>query len=141
MVYTSITHNLFFNYPDESLFKPGLRWLGFSGIFLCFSSFIIFWIGSSIVRYLPDKISLANIASLVGIISLIVSFALLFVSYDLENNSLSYLGFISLYTGMSLTFIKDVIEYRFSGVSKILSFSGLILTLLGCICVASSFST
>lgn len=56
VIYTLITHNLIFNFPDYSLFKPNQTYLGFVGIFLYFSTFIIFWISSSIVKYLPDKI-------------------------------------------------------------------------------------
>ena len=32
VIYTLITHKLVFNYPDPSLFKPGLAWLGLVGI-------------------------------------------------------------------------------------------------------------
>ena len=140
VLYTLITHNLLFNYPDESLFKPGLRWLGFCGLFLYFSTSFLFWIGSSIVIFLPDKIFIAKVASIAGIVLFIISSVLLFISY-LVNNLLSYLGFISMFAGSSLLISKELIEYKFAKVAKLWLYLGAILNFVGINCLAFAFNT
>lgn len=57
------------SFIDSSLYKSELVWLGFIGLILFFISSLLFSIGDAVVRFLPDKKALDNLAAIVGIFS------------------------------------------------------------------------
>ncbi|GAB4544207.1 MAG: hypothetical protein Tsb0014_38170 [Pleurocapsa sp.] len=141
IAYSLITHNPAISFLDTSLFKPGLVWLGCIGFILAFVSLMLFFISDSIVRFLPDKKPLDNITIIIGIFLLLLSYLLLFVSYNIENQMLNYLCGIFELTGTSILFLQEVIKQKFNKLIKIWKLTGTILIFIGYLLLMYSFDT
>ena len=140
-IYTLVTHNLLFDYPDPTLFKPKLTWLGFIGICLYFSTFIVFWISSTVVKYLPERIQITSAINTVGITLLILFLVILFYSYNLQTKRLYCIGLTCQTIGLNMTITKDVIEYKFGKIARSWNLFGVILLFTGIMCFAFSMDT
>ncbi len=132
IIYTLITLNPAFSFIDSSLFKPELAWLGCIGFILSFITYLLFWISSSILRYLPNEKQWLNPTAIAGLFSLLLTYILLFLSYDLENCWMHYVGYIGLITGANMIFTKEVVDYKVEGkLAKILHIIGTIILFSG----------
>lgn len=141
VIYTLITHHFIFNYQDPTLFKPEFAWLGFIGMCLYLATFMIFWIGSTIVKYLPNKIQVTNLTNILGIVFLLLFCIAILFSFDLQTKKLHCIGLICEAIGLNITITKDIIEYRFGKIAKSWNLFGVIVIFTGVILLAFSIDT
>ena len=140
IIYTLITHNILINL-ENSFCKPGLVWLGFIGwIFSCLSYFL-FWISTSLLKYLPENKRWIKITAISGIFLLLSTFISLLISYDIENRWFDYLGYNLIVTGTSMTFTKELIQHKFPQIANIWNSVQIIIMFIGLILLICSFDT
>lgn len=121
IIYILVTHDYIFSFVDSSLFKAELTWLGVIGFILWIITYFLFWISVSIFKFLPYISKWGKIMTIAGILLLLASFIILFISYDLKHRYFFLIGDIGNMTGLSMLFFTELIEDRFSNIWRLIS--------------------
>ena len=139
IIYTLITRNPALNFLDSTFFKPGLVWLGFIGLFLVFTAYLLFTISTSIFKFLPDNRCWVNITAIIGIFLLLTAFVLQFISYDIEHRFLFYLGYTLEMSGTCIVFLKELIQYKFNRIANFCNLMGTLMLFAGILTFAFAY--
>ena len=131
IIYTFITRTPAFSFFDAPPFITELVWLGSIGIFLLLESFLFLMIASSTFRFFPESDRIFKITAIVGIVLMLLTFILLFVSFNLETYWMRYVGLIVELTGANMILFKNFIQQRFNKIAKIWSLVGTIIFFSG----------
>lgn len=141
IIYSSITSHPAINFLDSSLFKPGLVFQGFLGIILFIQAHLFLGISKNLFESLPGRERLAKLTAIVGTFLLLSTCILLFFSYDLETRALDFKALVTLGIANNIRIFDQVIEQKFNKFAKILSLTGAIAFLTGCIFLIFSFDS